>query len=53
MALPTLRAGGIEVAGLSDGILKTSLDLVIGMDRPQAESSGRQNGQRLVLYPGQ
>ncbi|MFZ2065749.1 MAG: MBL fold metallo-hydrolase [Xanthobacteraceae bacterium] len=38
MALPTLRAGGIEVAGLSDGILKTSLDLVIGMDRPQAES---------------
>ncbi len=44
MTLPALRVGEIEVVGLSDGILKTSLDLVIGMDRPQAESSGRRNG---------
>ncbi len=37
MALPSMSVGGVEVQGLSDGILKTSLDLVIGMERPQAE----------------
>jgi glyoxylase-like metal-dependent hydrolase (beta-lactamase superfamily II) len=38
MALPSMRVGDVEVQGLSDGILKTSLDLVIGMDRGTAES---------------
>ncbi|MGH6670521.1 MAG: MBL fold metallo-hydrolase [Xanthobacteraceae bacterium] len=37
MALPSMRVGAVEVQGLSDGILKTSLDLVIGMDRAQAD----------------
>lgn len=37
MALPGMRVGDVEVQGLSDGILKTSLDLVIGMERAQAE----------------
>jgi glyoxylase-like metal-dependent hydrolase (beta-lactamase superfamily II) len=36
MALPRMHVGDIEVLGLSDGILKTSIDLVIGMDRAQA-----------------
>lgn len=33
-----MRVGALEVQGLSDGILRTSLDRVIGMDRAQAES---------------
>ena len=37
-ALPSMRVGDVEVQGLSDGILRTSLDLVIGMERAQAES---------------
>ena len=37
-ALPSMRVGDVEVQGLSDGILKTSLDLVIGMDRTLAET---------------
>ena len=31
--LPSMRAADVEVKGLSDGILKTSLDRVIGMER--------------------
>src|ERR1700689_5617057 len=37
MALPSMRVGDVEVQGISDGILKTSLDLVIGMERAVAE----------------
>ncbi len=37
MALPSMRVGDIEVQGLSDGILKTSLDLVLGMERSEAD----------------
>jgi glyoxylase-like metal-dependent hydrolase (beta-lactamase superfamily II) len=37
-ALPSMRVGDVEVQGLGDGILRTSLDLVIGMERAQAES---------------
>ena len=40
-------------AGLSDGILKTSLDLVIGMERPQAESWSAKPTNGSLLYPGQ
>src|SRR5580700_10285085 len=37
MALPSMRVGDVEVQGISDGTLKTSLDLVIGMDRAVAD----------------
>src|ERR1700685_2500546 len=37
MALPSMRVGDVEVQGVSDGILKTSLDLVIGMERAVAD----------------
>lgn len=33
-----MRVGDVEVQGLSDGMLRTSLDRVIGMERAQAES---------------
>jgi glyoxylase-like metal-dependent hydrolase (beta-lactamase superfamily II) len=36
MKLPSMRAGDVEVQGLSDGILKTSVDVVVGMERAQA-----------------
>jgi glyoxylase-like metal-dependent hydrolase (beta-lactamase superfamily II) len=32
-----LRCGDLEVTGLSDGVLKTSLDFVLGMERAQSE----------------
>ena len=38
LPLPSMRLGDIEVQGLSDGILRTSLEFVIGMKRVQAES---------------
>jgi glyoxylase-like metal-dependent hydrolase (beta-lactamase superfamily II) len=31
------RTGELEVKGFSDGMLKTSLDLVLGMERPKSE----------------
>jgi len=50
MALPSMRVGGVEVQGVSDGILKTSLDLVIGMERAQAEHlvGGTDNGSLYI-----
>jgi glyoxylase-like metal-dependent hydrolase (beta-lactamase superfamily II) len=50
MALPSMRVGAVEVEGLSDGLLKTSLDLVIGMDRERAESlvGETQNGSFYI-----
>ena len=36
-----MRVGDIEVQGLSDGILKTSLDLVIGKPLPAAKIAAR------------
>jgi glyoxylase-like metal-dependent hydrolase (beta-lactamase superfamily II) len=50
MTLPNMRVGGVEVEGLSDGLLKTSLDLVIGMDRAQADSlvGGTDNGSLFI-----
>jgi glyoxylase-like metal-dependent hydrolase (beta-lactamase superfamily II) len=49
-ALPSMRVGDVEVQGLSDGILRTSLDLVIGMERAQAESlvGSTQNGSFYI-----
>jgi len=50
MALPSMKVGDVEVQGLGDGILKTSLDLVIGMDRAQAETlvGGTENGALYI-----
>jgi glyoxylase-like metal-dependent hydrolase (beta-lactamase superfamily II) len=50
MKLPAMRVGGVEVQGLSDGVLKTSLDLVLGMDRPLAERlvGGTDNGSLYI-----
>jgi glyoxylase-like metal-dependent hydrolase (beta-lactamase superfamily II) len=50
MALPSMRVGDVEVQGLSDGILKTSLDLVLGMERAQAESlvGGTESGSFYI-----
>jgi glyoxylase-like metal-dependent hydrolase (beta-lactamase superfamily II) len=50
MAVPKMRVGDVAVEGLSDGILKTSLDLIIGMDRAQADSlvGGTQNGSLYI-----
>src|ERR1051326_7458321 len=36
MAAPVMEVGDVAVEGLSDGLLKTSVDLVLGMDRGQA-----------------
>jgi len=45
-----MRVGEVEVQGLSDGMLRTSLDLVIGMERAQAESlvGATQNGSFYI-----
>jgi glyoxylase-like metal-dependent hydrolase (beta-lactamase superfamily II) len=50
MAAPSMRVGELEIRGLSDGILKTSLDLVLGMDRAQAEQlvGGTQDGSLFI-----
>ncbi len=50
MALPSMRVGDVEIQGLSDGILKTSLDLVIGMERATAEQlvGGTDNGALYI-----
>src|ERR1700719_1020193 len=50
MALPSMRVGDVEVQGISDGILKTSLDLVIGMERAVADALvGRTAGGSLFI----
>jgi len=50
MRQPSMQVGNVEVEGLSDGILKTSLDLVIGMDRVEADRlvGGTQNGSLYI-----
>ena len=37
LPLPSMRVGDVEVQGVSDGLLKTSLDIVIGMERAEAD----------------
>jgi len=50
MTLPSMQLGDVEVQGLSDGILKTSLDLLIGMERAQAENlvGGTRDGSLYI-----
>ncbi len=36
MAAPVMQVGDVTVEGLGDGLLKTSVDLVLGMERAQA-----------------
>jgi len=50
MATPHMKVGDVDVQGLSDGILKTSLDLVIGMDRAEADKlvGGSDNGSLFI-----
>jgi glyoxylase-like metal-dependent hydrolase (beta-lactamase superfamily II) len=53
MALPHMRLGDVEVQGLSDGILKTSLDLIIGLERATAEQlvGGTKDGAGELYIP--
>jgi glyoxylase-like metal-dependent hydrolase (beta-lactamase superfamily II) len=37
-ALPTIRVGDLEIKGISDGVLATSLDIVLGMERAAAQA---------------
>jgi hypothetical protein len=53
MAAPSTRVGELEIRGLSDGILKTSLDLVLGMDRAQAEQLVGGTQKRVALHSGE
>ena len=50
MTTPRLRVGELDVEGLSDGILKTSTDLVIGMERALADQlvGGTQDGSLFI-----
>jgi glyoxylase-like metal-dependent hydrolase (beta-lactamase superfamily II) len=50
MTLPRIKIGDIEVAGISDGVLRTSLDLVLGIDRKLSEQlvGGTQDGSVLI-----
>jgi glyoxylase-like metal-dependent hydrolase (beta-lactamase superfamily II) len=50
MALPSMRVGDVEVLGLSDGILKTSIDKVLRMDLATAERlvGGTDNGSLFI-----
>src|ERR1700722_18863531 len=50
MTLPSMRVGDVEVQGISDGILKTSLDLVIGMERAVVDAlvGGTDNGSLYI-----
>ena len=50
MPLPRMRVGDIAVEGVCDGFLKTSLDLVIGMDRELSERlvGGTEDGSLYI-----
>lgn len=47
---PVFQIGDLEIKGFSDGVLKTSLDLVIGMERQQSEAlvGGTDNGALFI-----
>jgi glyoxylase-like metal-dependent hydrolase (beta-lactamase superfamily II) len=47
---PSLRIGDLLIEGFSDGVLKTSLDLVIGMDRATSETlvGGAEDGALFI-----
>ena len=44
------RIGDLELKGFSDGILKTSLDFVLGMERAQSEAlvGGTSDGSLFI-----
>jgi glyoxylase-like metal-dependent hydrolase (beta-lactamase superfamily II) len=48
--LPSLRVGDLAIKGISDGVLKTSLDVVIGMDRATSEAlvGGANDGSLFI-----
>jgi glyoxylase-like metal-dependent hydrolase (beta-lactamase superfamily II) len=48
---PTFKVGNLEVKAFNDGILKTSLDLVIGMDRAVAESLAGPTDNGALFIP--
>lgn len=50
MAQPSVKIGDLEVMGVSDGTLKTSLDFIIGMDRALSEQlvGGSENGSLFI-----
>ena len=47
---PSFKVGDLEIKGYSDGILKTSLDLVVDMERAQSEAlvGGTDNGWLFI-----
>src|SRR5947209_20068113 len=45
------RAGELEAKGFSDGMLKTSLDLVLGMERAQSEALAGPTSDGSVFIP--
>lgn len=49
--LPSFRIGALEVKAFNDGSLKTSLDLVIGMDRALAETLAGPTDQGSFFIP--
>lgn len=50
MASPSMKVGDVEVQGVSDGVLKTSIDVVIGMERAQAAQLAG-SGDGAVFIP--
>lgn len=49
MPMPRMTVGDIEVEGFSDGLLKTSVDLVLGMERARAaELVGSADGSVFI-----
>jgi len=48
---PTFKVGRLEVKAFNDGILKTTLDLVIGMDRTLAESLAGPTDNGALFIP--
>ena len=45
------RIGGLELKAFSDGILKTSTDFVLGMEKPQANALTRANDEGALFIP--
>ena len=51
MTTHSKKVGDIEVTALSDGVLATSLDVVLGMDRAEARQlAGTGAGRVLTLW---
>jgi len=49
MTAPSMRVGDVDVQGLSDGVLKTSVDVVTGMDQAQAaQLAGSDDGSVFI-----